>query len=66
MRRVKQYRENLAMKIVCAACAGTGRVEKPRWYMSLENGDGSTLSEWQDCRHCSGSPGRKLGLKPPT
>lgn len=53
------------MKLVCVGCGGSGRVEKPRSYMSLEIGDGSTLSEWVPCSSCHETPGKLREWYPP-
>jgi hypothetical protein len=64
MRRVDRQGERPLRGATCLACKGTGRVEKPRLFMSFETGEGSTLSEWARCPYCWDNPGRRNRLRP--
>lgn len=49
----------------CRGCGGTGRVQVPRQFMSLQTGAVSTVMAPARCPHCRETPGRQRDYGPP-
>jgi len=49
----------------CRGCKGTGKVQVPRQFMSMQTGKVSTMMALARCPHCRETPGRQRGYGPP-
>jgi hypothetical protein len=52
-------------RTMCFTCGGTGRVNKPRLFLSLRTGEPSTVLESGHCPCCRDSSGSLPGIVPP-
>ncbi|MBE9374156.1 hypothetical protein IQ251_06805 [Saccharopolyspora sp. HNM0983] len=43
----------------CVGCDGSGKVKRPRLFVSGATGDRSTAMSWGRCPHCRENPGRQ-------
>lgn len=50
---------------ICHNCGGSGVVNRPRLFLSLENGEPSTILEPRRCVYCRTDSGSLPGIVPP-
>jgi hypothetical protein len=54
-----------AISMMCCVCGGTGRVNKPRLFLSSQTGEAMTVLESGRCAQCRDNPGSLPGIIPP-